>query len=209
MAPRRFGDSKKGRINIRIFMRPSPRRLAAAYREFSDEFRDFTPAWLALQPIVLDEERRIFASRGAPLTEYWGGKFPMPWPILSHRYARYRHGRVGRRKKTKAVRSGMMSGPVNRAPTLMLTGKLFSKLMSPTAFRVKPMSMVYGVRAPGAAALMFGGPRQRPFLGRTKRILGAANQLLHSELDRKIDVISSKTGKSREEIMATGAGGQR
>lgn len=188
-----------GTIGLRIDMSPGPDALARAYGEFADQLRDFREVWQELTPVIRAEVEKIFATAGAPLTEAFP-KARIPWEDLRTEYARYRHFRRGRKKRRK--RDRMMVGPVNRRATNTLTGKLFARLTSPRAARIRPMSMSYGVYSLAyARSVQFGHP-MRPFIGRTQRIMGAAKSLLHRRIDKLIDSMAASLGKSREQIMA-------
>jgi hypothetical protein len=184
-------------------MRPGPDELAKIYKDFAGELQDFREAWQKLVPILLQENQKIFGSQGAPLAE----AFPrarIPWEDRTNAYARnanwYKFRRKGGKRKKKLANA--MLGPVNRRSTLSLTGKLFAKLSSPSAARIRKMSVSYGVYSlPYARAVMFGHP-MRPFVGKTARIMGASRMLLNERLTKIIDRIRSQTDSSRGAVMA-------
>lgn len=185
-----------GQIDVRITVSPSPAALAKVFSSFADEIMDFRAGgvWEKLIPIIIDEERKIFAARGVPLKKVFGGGFEAPWAPLAAGYARWRSFRKGRRKKSK--RALRMVGPVNRMARNVLTGKLFAKLTSPSSARMGKRYLRFGVYSlPYARAVMFGHPK-RPFLGATDRIKGAAGVLMNQHIDNMIDRISARLGMS-------------
>jgi hypothetical protein len=186
---------------LRIDMSPSPAALEKEYGAFSDKLKDFRVVWKDLSRVILEEVNKIFATQGAPLAGY----FPnarIPWERLTTNYARFRHFRRGRKRRNK--REGGMAGPVNLIARNTLTGKLFAKLTAPSAARLRPMSMSYGVYSLAyARSVQFGHPA-RPFIGRTNRIMGAANSLLHRRIDQIIDEMSRSLGPGKVRLAGGG-----
>lgn len=185
------GDGK-GSIGVRISVSPSPERLARTFREFAQEIRDLRPAWQKLVPVAVDEERRIFASRGTALD----GE---QWRPLKPAYARWRSFRKGRRQKGKRARR--MFQPVNTQATLQLTGKLFAKLTNPRAARITQSSFRFGVyNLPYARAVQFA--HSRWFVGISPRLKAAAEHFINEHVDNMIDRIAVKLRTSRAAVIS-------
>lgn len=178
--PRKLGGVQRGLIRFGVWMRPGPYELARMFPEAAKDLLDQTESFHALLPIVIAEERAIFAARGLPIKYYWG-KAAVPWRNLTGHYLRYRP-------------AGADTGsPIARN---VLTGALMSKLLSPSAGVITSKSLSFGERdLPYSRALQFGWNKRkqppRPFLGPTPGILEAARGLFAAHYDRVLSRLAT------------------
>lgn len=189
---RKRGAGEHSSFRQRIFIDPSPVKIAKILGGLGTEFEDWKPVWREVRHVLANGLKQVYLQEGAPLD---AGR----WPPQDTTYLN--------RKR----REGWGLEPLIR------TGKTIAQAISPTrgVLSRRKNALVFGVKGPQVRAIQFGfrltryvstpgraetrirrsRVRGRPFVGWSDVMRSRTFDLMNKYARRKLDELSARLNR--------------